>query len=108
MHSYPHKNFDKPTKNMVLQGRNFLNNVAFINYNSANSCNLGAHAIQNLPKQHDHHEQIDVTGITFSNTPDNNKFFLFEPQLAWINPSDCVDMDCDGPKKAMLVDGSFS
>ena len=110
MHSYPHKNFDKPTKNMVLQGRNYLNNVSFINYNSANSCNLGAHAIQNLPKQHDHHEQIDVTGITFSNTPDNNKFFLFEPQLAWINPSDCVDMDCDGPKKAMLVDvdGSFS
>ena len=33
-----------------------------------------------------------------------------EPKLEWINPSDCVDMDCDGPKKAMIFDedGSFS
>ena len=95
---------------MVLQERNYLNNVSFINYNSANNCGLGAHVVQNLPKQHDHHGQIDVSSITFVNTPDNNKLFLFEPQLEWINPSECVDMDCDGPKKAMLVDldGSFS
>ena len=45
-----------------------------------------------------------------SNTDDNAKLFLHEPQLKWINPSDCVDMDCDGPKKAMLLDtdGSFN
>ena len=29
--------------------------------------------------------------------------------ISWVNPSDCVDMDCDGPKKAMIrdLDGTF-
>jgi hypothetical protein len=33
--------------------------------------------------------------------------FLF---LRWINPSDCVDMDCDGRRQVLItdIDGSFT
>ena len=108
MHSYPHKPCDKPTKNMVLYERNYIKNVHFENYGS--QCGAEHFAISNLPKQHDHHVQTDIDTVTFTNVADSNKLFLFEPQLEWINPSECVDMDCDGPKKAMVldVDGSFS
>lgn len=64
--------------------------------------------ISNRYKQHDHHIQTDVSNIVWESS--SNKLFLYEPKVDWINPSDCVDMDCDGPKKAMLLDldGSFS
>ena len=48
IHSFPHKPFDKPTKNMVLYGRNYLNTVSFINYD--NHCGVDHYAISNLPK----------------------------------------------------------
>ena len=30
--------------------------------------------------------------------------------LRWVNPSDCVDMDCDGRRQLLItdVDGSFA
>ena len=93
---------------MILYGMNFLKNVAFINFD--NVCGVDHFAISNLPKQHDHHIETRTEGISFVGTSDNNNLFLYEPEVGWINPSDCVDMDCDGPKKAMIVDvdGSFS
>lgn len=38
-----------------------------------------------------------------------SKIWLHRPNLDLINPSDCVDMDCDGQKKNLLtdLDGSF-
>ena len=87
---------------------NFLKNVAFINFGS--QCGSQHFAVSNLPKQFDHHMEIRTEGISFIGTSDDNKLFLHEPNVGWINPSDCVDMDCDGPKKAMITDtdGSFS
>lgn len=35
---------------------------------------------------------------------------LVKPGTKWINPSDCVDMDCDGRRQIVIkdMDGSFS
>ena len=75
MHSYPHKPFDKPTKNMVLYTRAFMRNVQFANY--GNDCGANNFALSNLPKQHDHQPQLDVNTITFTNVPEANKVSLF-------------------------------
>ena len=71
MHSYPHKPFDKPTKNMVLYARAFIRNVQFANY--GNDCGVENFAISNYPKHHDHQQQIDVNTLTFTNVAEANK-----------------------------------
>ena len=30
--------------------------------------------------------------------------FLVKPSTKWINPSDCVDMDCDGRRQIVIKD----
>lgn len=39
----------------------------------------------------------------------SSKVFFHRPNVGLINPSDCVDMDCDGLKKNLITDedGSF-
>lgn len=43
------------------------------------------------------------------NVAEESKVFIHRPNLGKINPTDCVDMDCDGLKKNLLndLDGSF-
>ncbi|CAF5015148.1 unnamed protein product, partial [Rotaria magnacalcarata] len=43
------------------------------------------------------------------NTSSGNLVFNGRPNLGAVNPSDCVDMDCDGLKKSLLIDidGTF-
>lgn len=39
-----------------------------------------------------------------------NLVFLEPPKVKWVNPSDCVDMDCDGHKEILVqdIDGSLT
>ncbi|XP_022097673.1 fibrocystin-L-like isoform X1 [Acanthaster planci] len=52
---------------------------------------------------------IEISGITMTNVDEARKVFLHRPNVGSVNPSDCVDMDCDGMKKAMIrdLDGSL-
>ncbi|OWF48083.1 fibrocystin-L-like [Mizuhopecten yessoensis] len=47
--------------------------------------------------------------ITKYNSENDSYFFIHRPNIDKVNPSDCVDMDCDGQKKALIrdEDGSF-
>ena len=44
----------------------------------------------------------------------SNEYFVisvkFNFLLRWVNPSDCVDMDCDGRRQLLItdIDGSFT
>jgi len=39
-----------------------------------------------------------------------NLVFIEPPKVKWVNPSDCVDMDCDGHKEVLIqdIDGSLT
>lgn len=39
-----------------------------------------------------------------------NLVYLEPPNVKWVNPSDCVDMDCDGHKEILIedIDGSLT
>ena len=41
---------------------------------------------------------------------DASRLYLLPPALKWVNPSDCVDMDCDGAKHVLMkdLDGSLT
>ncbi|XP_021358207.1 fibrocystin-L-like [Mizuhopecten yessoensis] len=47
--------------------------------------------------------------ITKYNSEHDSSFFIHRPNIEKINPRDCVDMDCDGLKKALIrdEDGTF-
>ena len=66
--------------------------------------------ISTNPLVHDLQFPMYVSGVTLESTVAKSNFAHFHrshPGL--VNPSDCVDMDCDGMKKNFItdVDGSF-
>ncbi|KAI4871505.1 hypothetical protein NFI96_027165, partial [Prochilodus magdalenae] len=52
---------------------------------------------------------VHVRRITKRDSTEGAQVFIHRPDLSKVNPSDCVDMDCDAKKKTMLtdLDGSF-
>ncbi|CAL8293184.1 unnamed protein product [Merluccius merluccius] len=61
------------------------------------------------PSNSDLQHPIHVERITLSDSTEEAKIFIQRPDLSKVNPSDCVDMDCDAKKKSMLkdLDGSL-
>uniref|UniRef100_A0A8C5AWE7 PKHD1 like 1, tandem duplicate 1 n=1 Tax=Gadus morhua TaxID=8049 RepID=A0A8C5AWE7_GADMO len=61
------------------------------------------------PSNNDLHHPIQVERITVSDSTEDSKVFIHRPDVGKVNPSDCVDMECDAKKKSMLkdLDGSF-
>ncbi|KAI5615922.1 fibrocystin-L precursor [Silurus asotus] len=61
------------------------------------------------PSNEDLQHPISVQSITKSNSTEEAQVFVHHPDLSKVNPSDCVDMDCDAKKKSMIkdLDGSF-
>ncbi|KAK4327437.1 hypothetical protein Pmani_002101 [Petrolisthes manimaculis] len=51
---------------------------------------------------------IFTSGLTFVDTPEDNYVFIHYTNLVRVNPSDCVDMDCDGHKKVVVTDNDGS
>ncbi|CAK8682970.1 unnamed protein product [Clavelina lepadiformis] len=50
-----------------------------------------------------------LRNIVLSNVDDDSKVYYARPSLGKINPSDCVDMECDGMKNVLIkdFDGGF-
>ncbi|XP_056597030.1 fibrocystin-L-like [Triplophysa dalaica] len=61
------------------------------------------------PRNEDLQHPISVERITKIDSTEESLAFIHNPDLSKVNPSDCVDMDCDAKKKTMLkdLDGSF-
>ncbi|TRY58761.1 hypothetical protein DNTS_034591 [Danionella cerebrum] len=61
------------------------------------------------PGNEDLQHPISVERITKISSTEDSLAFIHRPDLSKVNPSDCVDMDCDAKKKSMLkdLDGSF-
>ena len=93
----------------AIKGLTKLSNVSF--------CNFGTHcssmkevALMTHPKSEDCQHPVWTKGISFLSVNKVSKFFNHNPILGSVNPSDCVDMDCDALKKILIrdLDGSFT
>jgi hypothetical protein len=84
-----------------------VQNLTFVHFNPA--CDSVDAVIATNPKNDDGQHPVIFKNIRLYNVSDASKVFIHRPQIGKINPSDCVDMDCDGLKKCILtdVDGTF-
>ncbi|XP_068250285.1 fibrocystin-L-like [Palaemon carinicauda] len=98
----PKKSFSAVTSYPALHGGMFIKNTVFANF-GARSCGIDVALITN-PAGDDGIHPIFTNGLSFINTPSDNYIFMQTPNLGRVNPSDCVDMDCDGLKKIVITD----
>lgn len=96
------------TSYSAIRGVVKLNNVGFAHFGT--KCGHDSVAFTTNPKSPDAFHPVEAQGITLYNV-DNDKLFYISPSnIAWVNPSDCIDMDCDGAKHVLIrdLDGSLT
>ena len=93
----------------AISGKTTIRGVAFANFGSRcsdkNDVLVMTHA-----RSEDCNHPTHLSEISHhSNNEDSIKYFNHDPILGSINPSDCVDLDCDGLKHVLVrdEDGSF-
>ncbi|KAM9737277.1 LOW QUALITY PROTEIN: PKHD1 like 1, tandem duplicate 1 [Menidia menidia] len=61
------------------------------------------------PLNEDLQHPVEVSAIRTLHSSEQAKVFIHRANVGKVNPSDCVDMECDAKKKTMLkdLDGSF-
>lgn len=47
---------------------------------------------------------VETKGISLYNVDNDKLFYIAPSNIGWINPSDCIDMDCDGAKHVLIKD----
>lgn len=84
-----------------------ISNVSFINFKT--QCGEQDIAIASSKFNEDGQHPVTVANTRLFNVDNSSKVFIHRPSLGSINPSDCIDMNCDGLKKNLLtdLDGSF-
>ena len=86
----------------------YVQNVTFSDFGM--SCNNSRnYALSTNQHNDDGQHPVVFKNIFLNNVDVESKVWMHRPNRDKINPSDCVDMDCDGLKKDLLVDedGSF-
>ncbi|KAJ8026005.1 Fibrocystin-L [Holothuria leucospilota] len=91
----------------AISGLSKLTGVTFSDY--GDSCGKKHITIMTNPSNDDASHPLHVEGLSFVDVPEENFVWIHRPKLGKVNPSDCVDMDCDGMKKAIIrdLDGSM-
>ncbi|KAJ8026384.1 Fibrocystin-L [Holothuria leucospilota] len=91
----------------ALRGVSKLTGVTFAEYGEA--CGRRNVIIMTNPASGDASHPIHLQSIHLLNVLKKCYLVIHRPSLGLVNPSDCVDMDCDGMKKAIILDldGSF-
>ncbi|KAK3532561.1 hypothetical protein QTP86_024146, partial [Hemibagrus guttatus] len=92
----------------AISGLLSVTNTTFVGFRDVCSSEINYMFFTN-PHNEDLQHPINVQKITKSNSTEKAQVFIHHPDLGKVNPSDCVDMDCDAKKKSMLndLDGSF-
>ncbi|XP_071944841.1 fibrocystin-L-like [Antedon mediterranea] len=86
----------------AIAGSTRLQDVTFSYFGTV--CNKDHYAIMTNPANEDVIHPMFVAGTKMLTVRDENKVYIHRPPLSKVDPSDCVDMDCDGFKKAMIRD----
>ena len=88
--------------NPAIRGVVRLHHVEFAHFGT--KCGRGSVAITSNPSSADVFHPVYTKGISLYNV-DNDRLFHIPPSnIGWINPGDCVDMDCDGHKHVLIKD----
>ena len=89
-------------------GEMLVNNITFARFGN-NTCDQTDAVFVNSLKNDDGQHPVKISGVSLYHVQNSSKVYLHRPNLGKINPSDCVDMDCDGLKKNLMndIDGSF-
>uniref|UniRef100_H2Y4C5 G8 domain-containing protein n=1 Tax=Ciona savignyi TaxID=51511 RepID=H2Y4C5_CIOSA len=93
----------------ALGGRTDISETTFVNFDDTD-CTRDRHTVfMTNPAGEDFMHPIYTQTLHFVNSSRDSRVFLHRPSLGKINPSDCVDMECDGMKTVLMVDkdGSF-
>ncbi|WAR05669.1 PKHL1-like protein [Mya arenaria] len=99
---------EKPCGNIMsyntLCGRMEITDTTFANFGPGSSGCKDAYAFATNPKNDDLQYYATFLNSNRINIPDSHVFYFHRPNVGKINPADCVDMDCDALKKAMIID----
>ncbi|KAM8966821.1 LOW QUALITY PROTEIN: fibrocystin-L [Pelodytes ibericus] len=92
----------------AISGLMTVNDTTFVGYKNVCSVETNVMFMTN-PLNEDLQHPIAVSHLHSVDSSDDQKVFIHRPDVTKANPSDCVDMDCDAKKKALLkdLDGSF-
>ncbi|CAH1775752.1 unnamed protein product [Owenia fusiformis] len=105
--SAPFFPWHKPMSYPTINGHTILKDNTFISYKGR--CGKKDDiAIMTNPSSEDAQHPITATGSKFVDVTVDNKLYIHRPSLGLVNPSDCVDMDCDGLKKILIRDETGS
>jgi len=88
--------------NPALRGIVHVKDVTFSNFGT--SCGAEDIVFRTNPGDDDMNWPINATNIKYRSVEQTNKIYIDEPIASKISPADCTDFDCDGLKKAMIMD----
>ena len=91
----------------AIGGKTTYNRTTFANFVKA--CGKKTVIFRTNPSNGDISHPTVLQDITLINVTNSMKVSIPKPSTRWINPSDCVDMDCDALRKIVIkdIDGSF-
>nr|XP_019964621.1 PREDICTED: fibrocystin-L-like [Paralichthys olivaceus] len=92
----------------AIKGLMTVKDSMFVNFRNVCSGETNFMFMTN-PNNEDLQHPVQVSGIQMIDSTENAKVFIHRANLGKVNPSDCVDMECDAKKKSLLkdLDGSF-
>ena len=104
-----HKEWHKASHYPVIDGDCKIINVTFVNFNER-GCSFSDFSITNNPVSPDAVTPITIEKSKLIQVDSDLLMHFYPPNPAWIVQEDCVDMDCDGPKHALVrdIDGTFT
>uniref|UniRef100_UPI0037E8D1AF fibrocystin-L-like n=1 Tax=Semicossyphus pulcher TaxID=241346 RepID=UPI0037E8D1AF len=106
--SAPIMDYPLSTNYNAIKGLMTVEDTTFVNFRNVCSSESNFMFMTN-PMNDDLQHPIHASGIKMVDSEEAAKVFIHRADLKKINPSDCVDMECDAKKKTMLkdLDGSF-
>ncbi|KAG9339164.1 hypothetical protein JZ751_024022 [Albula glossodonta] len=92
----------------AISGLLTVTDTMFVGFKSVCSGEMNVMFITN-PKNEDLQHPVHVERLTLVDSMEEAKVHIQRADVGKVNPSDCVDMECDAKKKALLkdLDGSF-
>ncbi|CAG5089689.1 Oidioi.mRNA.OKI2018_I69.PAR.g12308.t1.cds [Oikopleura dioica] len=84
-----------------LYGGSCFMDIQLMNFGE--KCGRDFYGIGTSSRWSEHQHMMELQFVTFDG-PSTHRYQFSRPNLGWISIADCVDMDCDGLKRSMLVD----
>ncbi len=109
--SFPHGSWYSVTSYPAINGSTWVTNVTFRNFESYCGDTKKDVLFITNPSSEDANHPVYLRNITEQGGNNGSlKVYIHPPRIGRVNPSDCVDMYCDGMKNVLLkdLDGSYT